>query len=130
MVRVQRNSPKERAWATAGNYDRFHHPRQLWQTSKLRARRPLPINPLNYLEHPYTKEAKMHVATAPEPLEYPLVGDVPLVAPNAWRTLPKTLEKPTNIPEIDVENIYAAAPAYRGIPAEHVRQLWPTLGLK
>ena len=130
MVAVKPNSPKERAWNTPGKVDRFTNPRGLWQSGKLRSRKPMPRNRMNYILHPLTRDALMQVQTPPICLGYPPISLYPLVdPPSNWRSLPRTLEIP-ELPEVDPENVWAAHPPYKGIPPEHIRIIWPTLGIK
>ena len=60
---------------------------------------------------------------------FPLVAKTPLISPSGWRFLPKTLEVP-ELPEIDPENVYAAHAEYEGLPPAHIREIWPSLGVR
>lgn len=122
-------SSKHRAWTIPAKVDRLLLPRLILQSAKLRARKPMPCHALKWILHPRVKEDAATLRTPPPPAPYPAIPKAPLVAPEAWRSLPSTLERPP-MPEVNPEHIASTQPGYAGIPLKHVRENWTWMGYK
>ncbi len=141
MVARCSSTPKHpsRAGTISANTDRITFPRACLQSGKLRGRKVMRKNPY---KHPALKD-RIFTTSSPtsqtpsstsrakqrDP-QMPYVSPVPpLVEPQYWRSLPRTLERPP-IGEINPANIVSANPAYAGVAPDQVRDGFTFCGIR
>ncbi|KAI0643811.1 hypothetical protein C8Q79DRAFT_1012367 [Trametes meyenii] len=106
--------------------------RRLVQAAKLRTRKPITIPSIARIwsqDKASPQDIALHTIAPLRPTPFPLVAEEPLVAPENWRDLPKTLAKP-DLPEINPDFVAAAQPEYEGLIPRYIRSSWAHVGYK
>ncbi|KAI0719812.1 hypothetical protein C8T65DRAFT_635244 [Cerioporus squamosus] len=129
-----------RAGPISANIDRITLPRAYLQSGKLRGRKAMRKNPYKHpaikdsiftsTSDPTSQTSTSSSQRKPRDPQMPYVTPVPpLVDPQYWRSLPRTLERPP-IGEINPANIASADPSYAGVPPDQLRDGFPFCGIR
>ncbi|KAH9928012.1 uncharacterized protein BXZ73DRAFT_102519 [Epithele typhae] len=129
MVIVQDHfTPQPRANRAKDKINRKVLPRALLQATRRQARRPVPCK--TDMDHPNDLDTD----DADGPIQKLSLPGMPgrICSREDYPKLPKQLPCPIPdvLPTVDQKKIAAACPTFAEIPPEHVRRIWPAMGIK